>query len=886
MKKLFILFIILISTQLKAQLYTVKGKVTGLSIEAIPFVAVNVQNQVNNVVTNEAGEYKLQLANGKYTLIFTCLGYETFKQDVIIKNENVTLNVILVENRFLLNEVEVNAKYSDPARRIVQQTIKNKGKYLQASYQCDLYIKAVETENKYVSKKDSLRRIEKYNDSLKKVEDAACALADSSLQKDKTTRYSDSVKVARKNKIFALDSIKWLKWPVHRDSAKLAEKKEKAIKDSIKAAREKPLDYERFNMAEIVSKKSFEHPDKLKEERIGYETWGDISGLFYLSATEGEFNFYQNAVYCPSVSQMPIQSPLSTPGLVMYKYKTLGVFMEDGKRIYRIRVEPNLFANSLVTGEMEIIDSLFCLRSFKFSFPKYQLAEYTSFVMETEFTPQDDSLYRIKKMTFDYKMGGKKNGSKGHTSVYYENFSYEKGFGKKYFKNEVSTTLQEAYTKDSSFWQQIRKEPLTEKELRFIRIEDSIKSAQESKPYLDSIDSVENKVTLFKIALLGQTHYNRVKELRFSFNPLWSCYQPVGVGGARINYGIGVDKKFKNKKTASAFVHPSYGILNHDMNGTISLGGLYDPVKRSYWNVDAGRSFDIVNASNTWTAFFRTSNYYLNQHVEASHSTELFNGLYWGAKVEYSLRKSISGFKNDSLTNLFFDNGSAKPLNFDYYNAFYITNYISYTPEQKYIREPYEKIVLGSKYPTFTVSYRKGIPGIFNSSINFDYLEYSITKDIDFRFLGISKIRLYTGKFYNSHVIKQIDYKYQPRVGFPFFGNPLSSFQSLEKSYITLDRFYASHYFHRFNGALINKIPYAKYLKLTESAGGGFLRSKENNLTYFEVYAGIEKNVRIFKEMFRFGFWFVESKTNNYPFSSGFRFSIDVYDRVRNAWTY
>lgn len=881
---LIILFVCFFYILGKAQQYTVKGKVAGLSMEAIPYAIVNVQDQVINAVTNEAGEYKLQLTNGKYTFIFTCLGYETYKQDVIVKNENVTLNVILVENKFLLNEVEISAKYADPARRIVQQVIKNKSKYIQTAYECDLYIKAVESQNKYVSKKDSIRKIERYNDSLELV--AENKIKDSIAATKKST-YSDSVKVAKKHKIFARDSVKLAnKVLTHKDSIKLAEKNKKIKTDSIKAVEAALMNYEKLNMAEIVIKKSYEYPDKLKEERIGYETRGNINGLFYLSATEGEFNFYQNAVYCPSVSEMPIQSPLSTSGLVMYKYKTIKVFEENGQRIFRIKVEPNMFGNSMVTGEMEIVDSIYSLRSFKFSFPKYQLSEYSSFVMEAEFVPHNDTLYRVNRMNFDYKMGAKKGGSEGRTVVYYENYNDKKEFSKKHFKNEVSTTQLDAYEKDSTFWKQVRKEPLTEKEFKFIRIEDSIKVAHESKQYLDSIDRDENKVTLAKIVLFGQTRYNREKELRFYFPPLWTCVQPIGVGGARINYNFGVEKKFKNKRTIDLTFNPNYGILNKDLNGRVSLSGLYNPFSRSYWGVDVGRNFDIVNASDTWTAFFRTSSYYLNEHVALNHNTELFNGFVWGVRAEYSARKSISDIENDTLTNLFFDNSTSKPIDFDHYNALYVTNYISYTPAQKYIREPYEKIILGSKYPTFTVRYRKGIPTIFNSAINFDYLEYSISKDIDFKFLGISKIRLYTGKFINTKVIKEIDYKYQPRVGFPFFANPLSSFQSLEKSYITLDRFYAGHYFHRFNGALINKIPYMKYLKLSESAGGSFLYSEENNLVYFEAYVGIEKSVRIFKEMVRFGVFFVEGKTNNYPFTSGVRFSIDVYNRGRNEWTY
>ena len=859
MKNVFLLLAILIVCSASAQLYSVKGKVTGVSIEPLPFVSVHVRDQVNNVVTNEAGEFKTTLENGKYTFIFTCMGYETYTQDVIVNNQDVFLNLILKENPVLLNEVEVNTKYSDPARGLVQKVIQNKHKYVQTSYQCDLYIKAVESENKYKSRKDSLHQVKQHTDSLNNANKKnEIALSDTAKSATKITP-SDSIKISKKKKIFAKDSVK------HAP---------------------KELQYDKLNMEEVVIKKSFEHPNKLKEERIGVEKRGDISGLFYLSTSEGEFNFYQNAVYCPSISSIPIQSPLSTSGLVMYKYKTLKVFIENGLRIYRIKVEPNLFGNALVTGEMEIVDSLYCLRSLKFNFPKHQLAEYTSFEMQSEFVPYNDSLYYNSKMTFDYKTGSEKNGSHGKTDVFVENFKYEKGFDKKYFTNEVSTTLKEAYNKDSTFWQQVRKEPLNDKEMKFIRIEDSIKIAHRSKPYLDSIDKQENKITFMKVAFLGQTKYNRVKELRVYFEALAFCYQPVGVGGARLRYGVGGYKKFTSKKTLFISGDVNYGILNRDLNGSVSTDVLYNPFRRSFWGMDIGRNYDIVNASDTWTAIFRTSNYYLNEHISAYHWTELFNGFYWKIKFEYSTRKSIVQIKNDSLTNLFLDNGKAKSLDFNFYDAFYITNTLSYTPAQKYIREPYEKIILGSRFPTFSVSYRKGIPNVFHSSIDFDYLEYSISQDIDFRFLGISKIRFSTGKFYNTNSIKTIDYKYQPRVGFPFFGNPLTSFQSLEKSYITIDRFYTGQYFHRFNGALINKIPYVKYLKVTESAGGGFLVSDENSLVYFEGYVGLEKNIRIFKEMFRLGIYFVDGKTNNFPNTTGFRIAIDNYDRVRNKWRY
>jgi hypothetical protein len=53
--------------------------------------------------------------------------------------------------------------------------------------------------------------------------------------------------------------------------------------------------------------------------------------------------------------------------------------------------------------------------------------------------------------------------------VNYTDFELNKTFPPKYFGVELSATAQEAYERDSSFWQKVRTEPLTDKELRFIR---------------------------------------------------------------------------------------------------------------------------------------------------------------------------------------------------------------------------------------------------------------------------------------------------------------------------------------------------------------------------------------------------------------------------------
>src|SRR5687768_8986104 len=53
---------------------------------------------------------------------------------------------------------------------------------------------------------------------------------------------------------------------------------------------------DKMAMAEISVKLDFASAQQYKEERLGVTKRGNVSNLFYLSATEGEFNLYNNLI--------------------------------------------------------------------------------------------------------------------------------------------------------------------------------------------------------------------------------------------------------------------------------------------------------------------------------------------------------------------------------------------------------------------------------------------------------------------------------------------------------------------------------------------------------------------------------------------------------------
>jgi hypothetical protein len=212
---------------------------------------------------------------------------------------------------------------------------------------------------------------------------------------------------------------------------------------------------------------------------------------------------------------------------------------------------------------------------------------------------------------------------------------------------------------------------------------------------------------------------------------------------------------------------------------------------------------------------------------------------------------------------------------------------LSYTPFQRYIREPKEKIILGSAWPTAYVSLRKGLPGIINSKVDFDYLEFGLQQEVKLGLIGTSRYIIKSGSFLSRRDLRIVDYQWQRRGDPVLFMNPDRAFQSLDSTFATFKRFYQAHYVHEFNGFLLNKIPLLKSLQLREVAGGGFLAAKERNLRYVEGFVGVERIIKWpFDPLakFKIGVYVVGSAANQFSNPVKFKIGITSWDKRLNRW--
>jgi hypothetical protein len=638
-----------------------------------------------------------------------------------------------------------------------------------------------------------------------------------------------------------------------------------------------------LNLFEADFVQHIQLPNGFKEEKLAAKKLGSQRSLFFTSTTDADFDFTQNLILAKSLGDNSYISPISSTAILGYKYKLLGSRFVDNKKVYTIKIVPRKSGNALFEGEIEVWDSLFVLKSVDLKVSDNSLITYDKFSLKQSYAFVNEK-WVIDEQHFTWNVKGGKSLTEGSCYVKYTNYTFDTTYAKRFFNAEVGITKQDAYEKDTSFWEQIRPIPLTEKERIFITYEDSMYRVRNSTEYLDSVDAIFNKITFLKITLNGIGHIDREKKEQWNFDPLISVIDPVAIGGWRVRYSISYFKRFESRK--SIFVSPmlNYGFRNQDVKGNLNVRYLYNPKKLSVVSLNTGRYFGFVNNFATINDVFRRSNFYQQTHAYLYHRTELFNGFYAVTGIQHLQREDLGDFKFASTGDSLFANN--KPIVFPSHTAFETVISIEYTPKQLYLQEPKEKIVLGSKFPTFSLLYKQAFTDVFGSNTDYKFLEFSAKQLFNVGTFGTSEYNVVAGAYLDTTNLKVMDYRYI-RGGDPYFFLPaMYGFQLVDSTFPVFKPYIEGHYVHQFNGFITSKIPGLKQLNVTTMVGAGALWVPERNYQYTELFGGINRIFKIGKERIRLGCYYVVSQSNAQGFRTGFKFSIEPYNPDTNTWSF
>jgi len=114
MKSLLTLFLIFIGNICFAQQnYMLSGTVKDKHGEALPGAGVYVSGYKIATVSNNKGDYALQLKPGNYDILVQLIGYKALNKNIIISDKSIKIDLILEESVTQLNEVTIKP---DPNR--------------------------------------------------------------------------------------------------------------------------------------------------------------------------------------------------------------------------------------------------------------------------------------------------------------------------------------------------------------------------------------------------------------------------------------------------------------------------------------------------------------------------------------------------------------------------------------------------------------------------------------------------------------------------------------------------------------------------------------------------------------------------------------------------
>ncbi|MEY4572241.1 MAG: hypothetical protein RLZ10_1467 [Bacteroidota bacterium] len=819
---LFFLFIFFSLPYLLLSQVLVSGKVTDERNDPIPYAKVFIKNMSDQrTVSDINGYFELRLMPGEYFLVFNSTGFQERESYVTVTDRPVQKDIQLFPSTIKdFQDMDIQSKKTNPGREIMLKVVEKKDKISLWNYP--------HTVDVYIKASEKLDRKEK-------------------TKKDPKKDVPDE--------------------PFEDDTKKAAD-----------------LLAENMNLAEAQITRHYSPSDKVKEIRNAYELRGTDRNLYYTTTAKANFNFFENLLRLDDLHQNPIMSPISSPGILSYKYRIESKYQENGKNISKIKISSRNIATSTLEGYIYVIDSLWLIQKLELTMEKGNLLIYDFFTIYQEFDHIGDTLCVLTKQDLKYGVKYKNETSAANTNAVFSNYNFKPNFSDKFFGAEVAVTEKEAYEKDSTYWANTRQGVLTEEEKRFILVKDSIFQAQNRKEYLDSVDSIFNKITFLKVVWFGIDHRNRSKRNQYTFASLASLIQPMFIGGPRINPWVDYFKKWKDERTLDSYTQISYGFLNRDIKGDTWWKYRFDPFHFGTVRWSFNHGFDVIRGYDAITQIYKRDNFIEVTKMRIAAEYELFNGFYIDFDNEFSERRSLKNFK--FLTWL--DNAipNNEPLAFQTYQALVSDITLIYTPRQKYMREPYRKVLLGSAWPTFYLNYERGIPKLFGSDVDHEYLQFSLAQTFKIGTLGTTSYRGAVGKFLSARNLRDPDYKFQRRSDPIWFSNPLYSFQGLDSTLPTIDYSMEFHVVHHDNGAIINKIPFMKKTRIGMVAGAGLLYVKEYNWLHYEAVAGLERNFKISRRRLRLGVYGVVSDGNNIPMRAAFKVSFAFLDDRNMKWNF
>lgn len=381
-----------------------------------------------------------------------------------------------------------------------------------------------------------------------------------------------------------------------------------------------------------------------------------------------------------------------------------------------------------------------------------------------------------------------------------------------------------AFQLSDSVWNSLRDVPLTEKEVGIYQRRDSLNRVQSGDTIINQERDLLGDILFFNGTLRGKNkllHYEPkglLAGIHPSFNTVdgWLLKKDIFT----FRYDDYQGKRFEVTPSLS------YAFAREQFMGELDFEGEFSPEKRAKLFGSIGRKSSDFNRQtplstnlNTLSTLIFTENYpkyFQEDYFQLGHQRDLANGLVFRFSLEYSDRTPLQNNSSQKIFDFMNQDYTVNiPIHPDVYStptivddnkAFNIQLDVDYTPKHFYRFQGHEKIMLESKYPTFGLSYRQGIPDVMGSESNYKMLRFSVAQAKAFRLIDEVSYKLAAGKFFSNSTLNFADYEnFNVNPTYLMFNNFGSSFKLLDYYAFNSRNFFLEGHFSVLNDHLLLK---------------------------------------------------------------------------------
>ncbi len=809
MRILFLLLFVSLVSQATAQ--RIYGTVYDDKGLLLPYSSITIKGTSIGTSANDNAKFSFNLAPGKYTLLCQRVGYTTQEKTVTVKDET-EVTFILSLQQYTMEDVVVKSGGEDPAYQIIRNAIAKREAHAKEvnAFTVDLYTK---------------------------------------------------------------DMIKLRSLPKRILGQKIEEKDKKEMGvDSITG---EGIIY----LSEALSNLSIQQPDKFKMNVQHSRVSGTGSfGITFPSFT----SFYTNnvRVFSSRLNPRGFVSPIADGAIGFYKFKFLGNFWENGQAINVIQVTPRRNYEPLFSGTINITDGDWRIQSLDLFLTKSaQLELMDTLQINQIYVPIGKETWQVKNQLIHFNFKQLGIDAVGNFLSVYSDYDIHPSFKKGLFDRVIIKYDTGVANQPKAFWDSIRPVPLAQEEEKDYQVRDSTYLANKdsllTKNSLDSLNKNQGKIKPVKFLVGGvdRFYYTKKAIYKYGTSSLFNTLEYNFAEGVVLEARPYFQKE--NRITRRAIrIEPTlrYGFSNQHYNAWLTIRGTKKSesateFNRTNWQISGGKRVSNFDKATSFTQFFNSissvlfgNNFlktYENYFGSASVSRRYENGLKFTVTGLYEDRMPLYNstdfviYKKDKENIT--PNYPTELLNaqFDRHQAVSLKLSASIKPGQRYIQFPNSKMPIGSKYPTFTASYEKGISSIFGSDADYDKWKIGADDNMNLKLAGELKYNLGIGGFLNNKKVFIQDFNHYDvnysRSDYNGYRDYLQAFQLPQYfRYSNTNDFYAKAFIeHHLNGLLTNKIPLFKRLKWNAVVGANGLYL--SNVNYFEVFAGLENIFKIFR---------------------------------------